>query len=145
MEEQRYSAASSVDVLAFELMSTESEREPGTEPEGGLPVASSGLRPAPHRRPAIPASRVEAQLRARIAELESKLAEVLRCLQDAEGRAAEVLVMKERVRSLEEERTVNDNLEDAHRRLAVIAGSRSWRITKPLRSVAQRARRMRPR
>jgi hypothetical protein len=86
-----------------------------------------------HGQPAAPpASRVEAQLRARVVELEARLVEVTRCLEAAEHEADLARG------AAKEARIVADDVERAHRRtedrLAVICASRSWRITSPLRS-----------
>jgi hypothetical protein len=78
-------------------------------------------------------SRTEVQLRARVAELEARLADVTRCLESAENRAAELLAMREQVVSVQA---------DAERRLAELANSNSWRMTKPLRSARAWIRRV---
>ena len=91
------------------------------------------------------ASRAEARLRGQVAELEARLADVARCLEDAEQRAAELLAVSERVRQLEAElaaaRAETDRVRlELERRHAAITSSRSWRMTGPLRSAARRAR-----
>jgi hypothetical protein len=75
-----------------------------------------------------PGSRTETQLRARVAELEAQLVDLSRCLADAENRAAELVA-------------VRAELDTVQRNLAVIAASRSWRLTAPLRSGMRDVRR----
>jgi len=95
---------------------------------GSLAPKSGQHLSAGHREPPA-ASRTEAQLRARVAELEAQLTEVARCLEAAENRAAELLA-------------VHDALREAERKLAVIRATRSWRFTAPVRIVGQRVRRL---
>lgn len=97
--------------------------------------------------PATPpaASRAEAQLRGQAADLEARLDEVTRCLEDAEHRAAELLALSERVKQLEAQLTAaraeSDRVRlELERRHAAITSSRSWRLTGPMRSAANRAR-----
>jgi hypothetical protein len=99
------------------------------EAELGSLAPKSGQRRSTGRREPPAASRTEAQLRARVAELEAQLTDVARCLEAAENRAAELLA-------------VHDALREAERKLAVIKATRSWRFTAPVRTVGQRVRRL---
>jgi predicted RNase H-like nuclease (RuvC/YqgF family) len=90
-------------------------------------------------------SRAEGQLRGRVADLEARLADLARCLEDAEQRAAELLAVSERVRQLEaqltEAKSESERVRlDLERRHAAITSTRSWRLTEPLRSAANRIR-----
>jgi hypothetical protein len=96
------------------------------DPEPGEPVLGR------KRRPPSPASRTEVRLRIQVAELEEQLAEIAACLQAAEQRAAELLGTRDQMETATAE---------AERRFAVIAGSRSWQLTKPLRLAMDRLRR----
>ena len=100
-----------------------------SEAELGSLAPKSGQRRSAGRREPPAASRTEAQLRARVAELEAQLADVARCLEAAENRAAELLAAR-------------DALREAERKLAVISATRSWRLTAPVRIVGQRVRRL---
>jgi hypothetical protein len=80
----------------------------------------------------VQSNRIEADLRARLTELEARLADVSRCLEDAEQRAGELLATQARAALLEQ-------------RIAVILTSRSWRLTTPLRRGMKRARGSGPR
>jgi hypothetical protein len=108
------------------------------EPKKENPTADPQLEAAGpfRRRPArggnsAPANRSEAQLRFEVVELEARLAEVSRCLQGAEERAAEAAYAREELAAV---------LADTELRLAVIINSRSWRLTGPLRSIGRRLR-----
>jgi hypothetical protein len=76
-----------------------------------------------------PRSRTEVQLQARIAELEARVADITRCLEAAEQRAVERVGQADAARL------------EAERVLAVIASSRSWRMTSLLRGTMERVRR----
>ena len=67
-------------------------------------------------------ARVEVQLRAQVADLEGRVADLSRCLEDAEQRAGELLAMQAWAGLLEQ-------------RMAVIVSSRSWRVAAPLRRI----------
>ncbi|MGA2009568.1 MAG: hypothetical protein ABSH51_03385 [Solirubrobacteraceae bacterium] len=67
-----------------------------------------------------------------MAELEARLADMSECLQDAEQRAGELLVVRARTELLEQT-------------FAVIVASRSWRFTRPLRRVMAGVRALLPR
>jgi hypothetical protein len=110
-------------------MSSESENPTERpEPEVGVFPLSAPARRAVARRQPAPASQVEAQLRARIAELEAQLTEAARCLQAAENRSADRLALRAA-------------LDLSEHRLAVTTASRSWRFTRLLRSFMARVRR----
>ncbi len=85
------------------------------------------------------AGHAEAQLRARVTELEVQLGEVARCLEDAENRAAEVLALRERAGSLEA-RLVTAVA--AERTLAMVERTRTWRFTAPVRTAGKHVRRL---
>jgi hypothetical protein len=87
-------------------------------------VAAAPPQQSARRRKTPPQSRVEAQLRWRVAEVEARLAEVTRCLEAAENAAA---VRAETIRVWE-------------RKFDAIATSKSWRMTGFLRSGARRIR-----
>jgi hypothetical protein len=107
-------------------MSSEAEQSDRVaEPELGVTGPPTNHRP-PSRREPHPASRTEAKLRVQVTELETRLSEVSRCLVDAENRVAER----------------QGAVEDLERRYAVIATSRSWRMTSGLRSAARGVRRL---
>jgi hypothetical protein len=110
------------------LSSFEKQTEMAEPETGGLAPASARPRATP-RRERSPNGRAEAQLRARVAELEARLADVGRCLEAAESRAADRLALQA-------------ELDLAWHRLAVIEASRSWRLTRPLRSGMARVRRL---
>jgi hypothetical protein len=103
--------------------------EPDTPPVlpdrsvGVLPVDRAGASPAGNGL----SSRLEAQLRARVAQLEAALEDSAGCLEDAERRASELMAVTAQLESLEET-------------LAVIVASKSWRLTTPLRRAVERAR-----
>ena len=96
------------------------------EPDMNASPATAPPRRSARRRTPPPQSRVEAQLRWQVAEVEARLAEVTRCLEAAENAAA--------VRA--------EALEQWERRFDAIATSKSWRMTGPLRSGARRIRRL---
>jgi hypothetical protein len=108
------------------------------EPKKDNPMADRQLeapdpisrRPA-RRRASPPANRSEAQLRFDVVELEARLAEVSRCLQGAEERAAEAAHARDELAA---------GLADIELRFAVIVNSRSWRLTSPLRTIGRRLR-----
>jgi DNA repair exonuclease SbcCD ATPase subunit len=104
-------------------MSTESEKSARmAEPE--LEVVASTPPPprlgAPAERP--PASRLEAQLHVRVGELQAQLAEVTRCLADAENRASELLSLREQAKQLESQAAevfaLNERVTDLETQLA---------------------------
>jgi len=72
-----------------------------TESEKAAPALRLGARA---ERP--PASRLEAQLHVRVGELQAQLAEVTRCLADAENRASELLSVREQAKQLESQLAV---------------------------------------
>jgi hypothetical protein len=72
-------------------------------------------------------ARIEVQLRAQLADLEARVADLSRCLEDAEQRAGELLTMQAWAALLEQ-------------RMAVILSSRSWRLTTPLRRIMKDVR-----
>ena len=104
--------------------STQTAKPP--ELDGNAPPTTSAPLRSPRRSPSPPASRVEAQLRARVDELEARLTEVTRCLEVAEG-AADAARLAAR---------------DAEQTLETIKGTRSWQMTAPMRSGMGRVRRM---
>jgi hypothetical protein len=108
------------------VLSNNSEQTERTESEIGVLAPVSQPARAAARLQSPPAGRAEAQLRARVADLEAQLIEVARCLNDAEVRAA----------SLQAE------VERAWGSVAVMANSKSWRYTTALRSVVARVRRL---
>ena len=109
------------------MTNNDSERStPAAEPDMDASPATAPPQRSPRRRTSPPQSRVEAQLRWRVAEVEARLAEVTRCLEAAENAAA--------VRA--------DALDEWERRFDAIATSKSWRMTGPLRSGARRIRRL---
>jgi predicted nucleic acid-binding Zn-ribbon protein len=132
---------------------TDSELRTADAPTDGQPG---------ERHQARPESRTEARLRARIADLEAKLAELTHCLESAETRASEVLFLRalvdartselasmtERVRHLEAQLAAVTEasarsdavLADLDRRFTAIATSRSWQMTRPLRLGMERVR-----
>jgi TolA-binding protein len=110
------------------MTNSDSERSsPTVEPLkpdiDGEGATSSGPR-SPRRRASPPQSRVEAQLRWRMAELEARVSELGRCLGAAEYRSSELV----------------QTVEEAERRFEAIATSKSWRMTGFLRSGARRIR-----
>ena len=106
-------------------MSTDPDKAPRlAEPHLGVLPADLGAVAEPHEA----AGRTEAQLRARVRQLEAALEDAGRCLEDAERRAAELLAARAEI-------------QDLQRRLGVIATSRTWRLTAPLRSAMARVRR----
>ncbi len=72
-------------------------------------------------------ARIEVQLRAQLADLEARVADLSRCLEDAEQRAAE-LVAIQRWAAVHEQR------------MAIILNSHSWRLTTPLRRIMEHLR-----
>ncbi len=105
------------------MASTPEKQERNADPP--LEIASSANdRLRGHLEPGA-TSRSEAQLRSKLAELDARLAEVTRCLEAAETRAAEVASAKGEIEA---------QLRRLERRLAVIVSSRSWRMTRPLRT-----------
>jgi predicted RNase H-like nuclease (RuvC/YqgF family) len=89
--------------------------------------------------------REQSLLRAQVDELQERLADVSRCLEDAELRAAELVAVHARAEMLEDElnaaRSRADSLEEEltamrhmEQSFARLAASRSWRYTKPLRA-----------
>jgi len=118
-------------------MTGESETPIGTaRAENGVLARESVQRLVNGRREPAAAGRAEAQLRARVVELEMQLGEVVRCLEDAENRAAEVLALRERVGSLEA------RLVASERKLTIIVGTRTWRYTTPVRTAGKHVRRL---
>ena len=108
-------------------ISNKPEQTKQAEPEVGvIGPASRPLRAAP-RPEATPDGRMEAQLRARVGELEAQLIEVATCLEAAEART-------------EAARTEIDR---AWGVVGDMANSLSWRYTSALRSVLARVRRLR--
>jgi hypothetical protein len=109
-------------------MSSNSETQTASAaPEIGVLAPAPRPLHATPRGKAPPEGRPEAQLRARVAELEAQLIEVASCLEAAENRAANAQA-------------------DADRAWGVVgdmANSRSWCYTGALRSVAARLRRRR--
>lgn len=89
-------------------------------------------------------TRVEAQLRERVASLETRVAELTHCLERAENRAAALTAAQERVRLLEAELASTEasqsRIDELERRLSVITTSRSWQMTKPVRTAMSRVR-----
>jgi hypothetical protein len=115
-------------------MSTESKSPTDvSHPQVGVPASDAGAPEMPTN--GAPGNPREAQLRARIGQLEAALADTARCLDDAEGRAAELLAARARIRELE------DELASTTQRLEVIVTSKSWRLTTPLRRAVARSRR----
>jgi hypothetical protein len=109
-------------------MSTASEKAtPAVEPAFSGPALEGGRRSTAPDPEAPATDHTEAKLRARIAMLEGQLAEVARCLRDAETRSAEVLTLRARVTSLEDARN------ELWNKIAAINATRSWRYTGPLR------------
>lgn len=107
-------------------MSSEPEKAAGAT-EAGLSAfaldygqlhsnGSNGGAPAGHR---------EAQLRARVAELEAQLDGIAACLDQAETRAAEVVALRAELQVV---------AAGYERRIADIRKTRSWRFTAPLRA-----------
>ncbi len=94
-------------------------------PEPGAPPAAAPQRSA-RRRASAPRSRDEARLRERVAELEARLTEVTRCLEDAENRADHA----------------GAAARQAEQTLETIRATTSWKLTAPLRTGMGRVRRM---
>jgi chromosome segregation ATPase len=130
-------------------VSTKSEKASQTaKREQGGADPSGGGGSAARRQPAAD-GRTEAQLRERVVGLEARVAEVTRCLEAAENRAAELAAtqqrmrsMQERVQSIEAERDLlRARIDELERKLRVITTSRSWQMTKHARSAMSRVRR----
>jgi hypothetical protein len=117
-------------------MSTEPDKRPD-RPEPHLSVLAADPTSAPDSGSQGSEGRAVAQLRARIEQLESALADSVVCLEDAERRAAELVSMRARVAHLE---SVEHELAVTQQKLLVIVTSKSWRLTTPLRRAMERAR-----
>lgn len=109
-------------------MSNEPERQ--AELEGpGLDACDPALRTprvgTPEPSPLD--GRGETQLRARVAELEAQLVEIARCLEDSEARAADAVALRA-------------DFETVMGTLRRMEASRSWRLTRPMRSAIGRLR-----
>jgi phage shock protein A len=112
------------------MANSDSERstptvKPPTLDGNAPPPTAPGARKA--RRRATPAaSRVEAQLRARVEELETRVTEITRCLEVAEHAADEA----------------RSAARHAEQTIETIRGTTSWRLTAPMRSAMARVRRI---
>jgi hypothetical protein len=83
---------------------------------------------------ALTNSRIEVQLHAQIADLEARVADLSRCLEDAEQRAGEQLAIRAELLAVQARAALLEQ------RMAVILGSRSWRLTTPLRRIVKHVR-----
>lgn len=116
--------------LVGEMANSDSERstptvKPPTLDGNAPPPTAQGTRAA-RRRVTAPGSRVEAQLRGRVDELEARVTEIARCLEVAEHAA-------------DEARSATRHAEQT---IETIRGTTSWRLTAPMRSAMARVRRI---
>src|SRR5947209_16421502 len=116
--------------LVGEMANSDPERSaptvrPPTRDGNPAPPTAPGPRTA-RRRVTAPGSRVEAQLRARVDELEARVTEITRCLEAAEHAADQA-----RIAARQAEQTIE-----------TIRGTTSWRLTAPMRSAMGRIRRI---
>ena len=112
------------------MANSDSERstptvKPPTLDGNAPPPTASGARTA-RRRATAPRSRVEAQLRARVDELEARVTEITRCLEVAEHAGDQA-----RTAARQAEQTIE-----------TIRGTRSWKMTAFMRSAMARVRRI---